>query len=74
MSPAPLEEENQDRNASLSPAPESLPLEADGFDWSESAISLGEIADGMAALSINPEGAGYLGKYFYTTKFLLNSY
>lgn len=62
--PAPSEEENQGRNSSLSPAPESLPLEADGFDWSESAVSLGEIADGMAALSINPEGAGYLGKYF----------
>jgi hypothetical protein len=41
---------------------ESLPQAADGFDWTESAVSLNELADGMAALSVNPEGAGYLGK------------
>lgn len=41
---------------------ESLPQAADGFDWTEGAVSLNELADGMAALSVNPEGAGYLGK------------
>ncbi len=46
---------------SPSPVPESLPREADGFDWSENAVTLGDLSDGMAALSINPEGAGYLG-------------
>jgi transcriptional regulatory protein GAL4 len=40
---------------------ESLPQAADGFDWTEGAVSLNELADGMAALSVNPEGAGYLG-------------
>jgi transcriptional regulatory protein GAL4 len=40
---------------------ESLPREADGFDWTENEINMGAVADGMAALSINPEGAGYLG-------------
>jgi transcriptional regulatory protein GAL4 len=41
---------------------ESLPQAADGFDWTENAVSLNELADGMAALSVNPEGAGYLGQ------------
>lgn len=50
------EEEVQD-------AAESLPREADGFDWTENAVRLSEISDGMAALSINPEGAGYLGRH-----------
>lgn len=42
-------------------APEALPQQADGFDWAEKEISLGDLADGMAALSIKPEGAGYFG-------------
>ncbi|KAK8085939.1 hypothetical protein PG994_000913 [Apiospora phragmitis] len=37
---------------------EAVPDEADGFDWQEDA---NEIADGMAALSVEPKGAGYLG-------------
>ena len=44
---------------------ESLPQAADGFDWTENAVSLSELTDGMAALSVNPEGAGYLGKFMY---------
>jgi transcriptional regulatory protein GAL4 len=43
------------------PAPETLPQQADGFDWAEKEISLGDLTDGMAALSIKPEGAGYFG-------------
>ena len=42
-------------------APESLPQQADGFDWAEKGLSVGELTDGMAALSIKPEGAGYFG-------------
>lgn len=38
---------------------EAVPDEADGFDWQEDA---NEVADGMAALSVEPKGAGYLGK------------
>lgn len=38
---------------------EAVPDEADGFDWQEDA---NEIADGMAALSVEPKGAGYLGR------------
>lgn len=43
------------------PAPETLPQQADGFDWAEKEIALGDLTDGMAALSIKPEGAGYFG-------------
>ncbi|KAH8703730.1 putative C6 transcription factor [Talaromyces proteolyticus] len=43
------------------PAAEAVPQQADGFDWAEREISLGDLADGMAALSIRPEGAGYFG-------------
>lgn len=44
-------------------APEALPQQADGFDWAEKELTLGDLTDGMAALSIKPEGAGYFGKY-----------
>lgn len=37
---------------------EAVPDEADGFDWQE---DVGELADGMAALSVEPKGTGYLG-------------
>ena len=40
---------------------EALPHEADGFDWREQASDIDYIADGMAALSVEPEGVGYLG-------------
>lgn len=55
----PLPDEDESHNASS--ASETLPREADGFDWTETAVRLSELSDGMAALSINPEGAGYLG-------------
>ncbi|KAH8901530.1 lactose regulatory protein LAC9 [Thozetella sp. PMI_491] len=41
--------------------PESVPPEADGFDWQEEASSVNELTDGMAALTIEPTGNGYLG-------------
>ena len=43
------------------PAPETLPQHSDGFDWAEREISLSGLTDGMAALSIKPEGSGYFG-------------
>lgn len=52
---------NEDRNNESDS--EALPLEADGFDWTENAVNLNELSDGMAALSIRPEGAGYLGTH-----------
>ena len=39
---------------------EAVPKEADGFDWQE---DVNELADGMAALSVEPQGTGYLGTY-----------
>lgn len=50
---------NEDDEAEA--APEALPQQADGFDWAEKEITLGNLADGMAALSIKPEGTGYFG-------------
>ena len=47
---------------------ESLPREADGFDWAEHEVTLGGLSDGMAALSINPDGAGYLGAFLRFSK------
>jgi transcriptional regulatory protein GAL4 len=37
---------------------EAVPDGADGFDWQE---DVGDLADGMAALSVEPKGTGYLG-------------
>lgn len=40
---------------------EAVPSEADGYDWQEEAVSANDLVDGMAALTIDPTGAGYLG-------------
>lgn len=37
---------------------EVVPAQADGFDWQE---DVNDLADGMAALSVEPTGTGYLG-------------
>ncbi|KAK2015870.1 lactose regulatory protein LAC9 [Colletotrichum eremochloae] len=37
---------------------EAVPEESDGFDWQE---DIEVLSDGMAALSVEPRGAGYLG-------------
>jgi len=42
---------------------ETLPDDPDGFDWREEATDDNDLADGMASLSIEPHGAGYLGLY-----------
>ncbi|KAJ4226891.1 hypothetical protein NW760_008956 [Fusarium oxysporum] len=38
---------------------DAVPAESDGFDWQE---DVDELTDGMASLSVEPRGAGYLGK------------
>lgn len=38
---------------------EAVPEEEDGFDWQEEA---NDFVDGMAALALEPKGAGYLGR------------
>lgn len=40
---------------------EALPDDPDGFDWREETTDENDFADGMASLSIDPTGAGYLG-------------
>ncbi|KAF2027454.1 hypothetical protein EK21DRAFT_114811 [Setomelanomma holmii] len=41
--------------------PEAVPNNADGFNWEEENLSLDSLTDGMAALSVEPTGVGYLG-------------
>jgi len=50
-----------DRSSS-EPQFEALPQQADGFDWKEEATDIGDLADGMASLSVEPSGIGYLGQ------------
>lgn len=45
----------------LETIPDTAPSGAEGYDWTEE-ISLDYLADGMAALRIEPTGAGYLGE------------
>lgn len=41
--------------------PEAVPNSADGFNWQETNVAVDALADGMAALSVEPTGVGYLG-------------
>ncbi|PVH94825.1 hypothetical protein DM02DRAFT_538639, partial [Periconia macrospinosa] len=41
--------------------PEAVPINADGFNWEEEHIKIDGLSDGMAALSVEPAGVGYLG-------------
>ncbi|KAL5119955.1 hypothetical protein ACEQ8H_002053 [Pleosporales sp. CAS-2024a] len=41
--------------------PEAVPNSADGFNWQEENVSVDGLTDGMAALSVEPSGVGYLG-------------
>lgn len=56
----PKEKENL-RDTASPEAEEVLPQQPDGFDWAEQN-TLSGLSDGMAALSILPEGSGYLGE------------
>ncbi|KZF22424.1 hypothetical protein L228DRAFT_152596 [Xylona heveae TC161] len=44
-------------------ADETFPEEAEGFDWMEYDPGHTPFTDGMAALSLNPRGRGYLGVF-----------
>jgi transcriptional regulatory protein GAL4 len=54
----PQTESDVERQRTLS---ESLPDEADGFEWKEETTEVSDLTDGMAALSVEPTGTGYLG-------------
>ncbi|KAJ4984566.1 C6 transcription factor [Stagonosporopsis vannaccii] len=41
--------------------PEAVPNNADGFNWQEEDANVDSLTDGMAALSVEPTGVGYLG-------------
>ena len=41
--------------------PEAVPNSVDGFNWHEENVTVDGLTDGMAALSVEPTGVGYLG-------------
>lgn len=43
--------------------PEAVPSNADGFNWQEEDANVDSLTDGMAALSVEPTGVGYLGEW-----------
>ncbi|RAR03594.1 c6 transcription factor [Stemphylium lycopersici] len=43
------------------PLPEAVPNNVDGFNWQEEDLNVDGLTDGMAALSVEPTGVGYLG-------------
>lgn len=61
----------KDGTAAPEAASEALPQLADGFDWAEKELTLSGLSDGMAALSIRPEGAGYLGTLLATRSMVM---
>jgi transcriptional regulatory protein GAL4 len=42
--------------------PEAVPNNVDGFNWQEEDVNVDGLTDGMAALSVEPTGVGYLGQ------------
>lgn len=46
--------------------PEAVPNNADGFNWQEENLNMDGLTDGMAALSVEPTGVGYLGTGAHT--------
>ncbi|CAN9268356.1 unnamed protein product [Alternaria alternata] len=40
--------------------PEAVPNNVDGFNWQEEDVNVDGLTDGMAALSVEPTGVGYL--------------
>ncbi|EMD87965.1 hypothetical protein COCHEDRAFT_1183130 [Bipolaris maydis C5] len=41
--------------------PGAVPNDVDGFNWKEEDLNIDGLTDGMAALSVEPTGVGYLG-------------
>lgn len=56
LHPIEVKNSNEEEPRAIS---EAVPDAADGFDWQEEA---NDLADGMAALSVEPTGTGYLGQ------------
>ncbi|KAJ6278777.1 fungal-specific transcription factor domain-containing protein [Bipolaris maydis] len=48
-------------NSNEPPLPEAVPNDVDGFNWKEEDLNIDGLTDGMAALSVEPTGVGYLG-------------
>jgi len=54
--------EGSTKSISTEPAlPEAVPNNVDGFNWHEENVNVDGLTDGMAALSVEPTGVGYLG-------------
>ncbi|KAL7773166.1 hypothetical protein CFE70_003130 [Pyrenophora teres f. teres 0-1] len=59
---AALSPEGSTKSISTEPAlPEAVPNNVDGFNWHEENVNVDGLTDGMAALSVEPTGVGYLG-------------
>lgn len=43
---------------------DALPEASNGFEWNENEDFATALSDGMAALSVDPQGVGFLGKMF----------
>ena len=57
-----LSPEGSTKSISTEPAlPEAVPNNVDGFNWHEEDVNVDGLTDGMAALSVEPTGVGYLG-------------
>lgn len=46
--------------------PEAVPNNVDGFNWQEEDVNVDGLTDGMAALSVEPTGVGYLGQLLHS--------
>jgi transcriptional regulatory protein GAL4 len=58
--PSAISRDHQDANSEPL-IPEAVPNNADGFNWQEEDVNVDGLTDGMAALSVEPTGVGYLG-------------
>ncbi|EXJ61553.1 hypothetical protein A1O7_01981 [Cladophialophora yegresii CBS 114405] len=59
--PAPQNDLSYANEDNLGLVSDLAPNEIKDYDWTEDTTSLDDIADGMAALRIEPNGAGYIG-------------
>jgi hypothetical protein len=59
---APSPQGSTNSNSNEPALPEAVPNNADGFNWQEENINVDGLTDGMAALSVEPTGVGYLGQ------------
>jgi transcriptional regulatory protein GAL4 len=64
----PSPQENKSSSPNEPPLPEAVPNNVDGFNWHEENVSVEGLTDGMAALSVEPTGVGYLGLFLRVLK------